>query len=644
MTRDIYSGDVGDIATASCIWGVAHPPAYPLITFLGNIMCHMPFPLPPVARVALVSAAASLAALIIVYKFSIRVTKNTFFALLTTSILAFSHLFWFQAEIPEVFGLHHFFVAATIYTFYLFYHTKKVRFLYLFAFALGLSFTHHHTILLLGPSFAILFLARWKQIWKLRKKWLRIGVAFIVGLVPYIYVPLAAMNHPVINWGNGYTVQNFIGILQRKTYGGFAPAVDNGIPLAVKMAVMSDYFDTLIGNFSYQTLFLAILGGIYLLRHKQKTLAASFFVAWLVSGPLFVSYASTYYTTTTSIGIIERFYTMSYIPFILLVPFGLLLLFGVLKKLFSKPLYAYILLSYFLIVPAMQIYYNFPKTNLSQTQRGNDLAKDILNSVPRDTVLFTSGDTTSFNLWYVRYVLGVRTDVDIVNPPNVGGNDFIDEEVNKYRNKNPKVPLNEIFVRTLSNIYEKRPIYATYRAPLRVPDTTLIPVGITYKLVKNDKIPDKQAYIDQVESNLRKLKRPRLETSTLAERNMVAAEIPLIYSNALIHVGDFIESRYGGAAEAEWYYRRALWMNPENPSAYAGLSLALFKAYKDCVQSPAMMKEAIAIYPVWQTYYDQLYILNSRCKLSNAELEEQYKKMFNDSLEKRIKTKYPKAL
>ncbi len=284
------------------------------------------------------------------------------------------------------------------------------------------------------------------------------------------------------------------------------------------------------------------------------------------------------------------------------------------------------------------------RTDLSKTQRGNDLAKDILNSLPQKAVLFVSGDTTSFNIWYVRYVLGIRTDVDIVNPPNVGGNQFIDNAINDFKLKNPKTPIKEIFSSTMQKMSENRPIYATYLAPLHIRNAKLIPMGLVYKVVKIDKIPDKSHYINQVETVLRGLKRPRRETSTPAERNMVAGEIPLIYSNALVHIGDFVVDQYSGAADAEWYYRRALWIDPENPAGYAGLSLSLFKAYKDCKQAPAMMTKAIEIYPIWQAYYDQLYIINYRCKASNAEVTTRFKKMFNGNLEKRIKTKYPKAL
>ncbi len=124
LTRDIYSGDIGDLVTASYVFGVAHPPGYPLFTFLGGILAHLPLPMPVVSRVALLSVFASLGALALYFRFSVKVTKNLFLSLLSTSILAFSYLFWLHAEIPEAFELNNLFAVAMLYLTYLFITLK----------------------------------------------------------------------------------------------------------------------------------------------------------------------------------------------------------------------------------------------------------------------------------------------------------------------------------------------------------------------------------------------------------------------------------------------------------------------------------------------------------------------------------------
>ena len=115
LTRDVYSGDIGDLVTAAYVFGVAHPPGYPLLTFLGFVLSHLPLSIPPVSKVALLSVISSLSAFFFLYKFCFMQTKNFFISILSVSILAFSYMFWFFAEIPEVFALNNLFVIALFY-------------------------------------------------------------------------------------------------------------------------------------------------------------------------------------------------------------------------------------------------------------------------------------------------------------------------------------------------------------------------------------------------------------------------------------------------------------------------------------------------------------------------------------------------
>ena len=38
----LQGGDSGELATEGCTFGVAHPPGYPLLTMLANVMAMMP--------------------------------------------------------------------------------------------------------------------------------------------------------------------------------------------------------------------------------------------------------------------------------------------------------------------------------------------------------------------------------------------------------------------------------------------------------------------------------------------------------------------------------------------------------------------------------------------------------------------------
>ncbi|OGK17162.1 hypothetical protein A2774_02060 [Candidatus Roizmanbacteria bacterium RIFCSPHIGHO2_01_FULL_39_12c] len=635
LTRDIYSGDVGDLVTAAVTGGVAHPPGYPLFTFLGNILSRLPIPLPPVSKVGLISVFASLFGLILIYKFSLKVTKSIFLALLTTSILAFSYLYWLHAEIPEVFALNNFFIIAILYFAIRYYESKKLKDLHIVSFLSGLSLAHHQTILLLLPAIGLLIIGNRKQWGNIFKPIL----FFLIGLLPYLYVPVAASRNPNINWDNAINLNNFIRLILRLDYGGFAPSVVNGVPFIVKTIVAKNFLKNIVVLYSYQILLVAFFGAFSLLK-KDKWLLLSLLTAFIIPGPLFIFYSASVITTTTAWGVNERFYLMASVIFIFFLPYGFCRVKDFIDKRVASKKLTYVLLAYFLIVPYFLIKYNFPKTSLDRTQIGNNLAKDFISYLPQNSLLFVSGDTTAFNLWYAKYGLNLRPDVEIINPGGVGGNIFLDNAVNAYFEKYPKTKLSEVVHKTIEELRKKRTLYSTYEMNIRLPSTKFVPRGLVYELVWEENIPGKEKYLSEVESQWKKLRPARRETLAPWEQNLVTPEIPLIYSNGLIRVADYLISQYNDPAKAEHYYRRALWIDNENPGGHAGLGLSLYKAYGDCRESVNQLKEAIDLYQIWKRYYLQLYILYDECGLPDKEKNELiklYDDRFNEDLVEKVK-------
>lgn len=73
--------------------------------------------------------------------------------------------------------------------------------------------------MVLGP--AVLFL-----LWRRRRELLahpRVVVAslaaLLLGFLPYAYLPWAAARHPVWNWGDPVSIENFLAVVTRKHFG-----------------------------------------------------------------------------------------------------------------------------------------------------------------------------------------------------------------------------------------------------------------------------------------------------------------------------------------------------------------------------------------------------------------------------------------
>jgi hypothetical protein len=84
-----------------------------------------------------------------------------------------------------------------------------------------------------------------------------------------------------------------------------------------------------------------------------------------------------------------------------------------------------------LLVPVLMGAEEWNDHDRSQKLLAPDLAKNYLNSCPKNAILFTYGDNDTYPLWYAQEVEGVRPDLRIINTSLLG----IDWYVNQLRNK-----------------------------------------------------------------------------------------------------------------------------------------------------------------------------------------------------------------
>ena len=70
-----------------------------------------------------------------------------------------------------------------------------------------------------------------------------------------------------------------------------------------------------------------------------------------------------------------------------------------------------------MLVPALMASEGWDDHSRAHRRTGVDFAKNYLDSLQPNAILFTNGDNDTFPLWYVQEVEGYRTDVHLQPEP-----------------------------------------------------------------------------------------------------------------------------------------------------------------------------------------------------------------------------------
>ncbi len=608
LSRSVYGGDVGDLVTAAKVMGVAHPPGYPLFTLLGFLLTRINF-ISPAFMVGIISAFSSALAVLIYYFLSLEFTKSKFIAFVSSFVLAFNYLFWFYAEIAEVFALNNLFVVLLIFLGFMYHKYKKEKILYILSFFVGFSFTNHQTIVLIFPSILILVLANYKKIFKKPKFVIKNILFVILGLLIYVYVPIAASFSPVVNWDRVTDLKSFLRLLLRQDYGTFNAGIFASPTFVQRVIILKTYFSDIILQLTLPVILLNILGAFYLFL-KDKRLFISLLLAFVISGPLFIGYAGFPLLGSFFIGIYERFFVMSVVILMMFFPFGLLFFVQALNKIFAKKTFQNLFIGVFLIIPISLFYYNFPKTDLHKITTGDDLAYDLISPLPKNSILFLSGDTVLFNVWYVSYALNFRPDVRIINLNGLAGDVYFERKINDYKKAHPKEKNDkDLPIKVIKELFKINPIFS-YDAvqPSKGEKLIWIPYGLTSKLVASKK--DIKPKDDFTKENLLIWSKFRFLNSknknNLALGSLTIAETPSIYANALLSLGNFYFTNYQDKKAAYEFYQKAKNVDPSYHKTYEVLGI-YFSDINDCKKTDENLQKAIDIYPFEKISYMVLY-------------------------------------
>ncbi len=536
----IPAGDSGDLATAAAVWGVAHPPGFPLYTFLSAILADIP--IQTVAwRVSLMSSIPSALSLGFIFFIVYRITKNRIAAFIPVLFALGNYPLLTFSIIPEVFGLATLFSVLIIYTMMLWYQTHNERWFVLSCVFLVFGVTHHPILILFMPA-CMVFTYVHKNL--LQTHSIKKAAAWSVfGFLPYLYVPLAAIREPIINWEHAVNIKNFITLISRARYGTFQSAVSIGNTMFERLLNIKAYGNLVLEDFQVIGILL-ILFGFYWLWSKTRDLFWFFFAAFLTTGPLYFFYASYRLTNRFVLGTIEKFLLSSYVVLFILAGVGLyqIIIFFARRKILRGILIVAVCIQTGILISSNV--YRF--WGIADDTTAEILAADILDSLPKHAIYFVSGDTQLFTSWYMRYAIGYRPDIYLIYSGSMAEPDYFRTiEHNFPELKIPSYDSETMVLDFMNANITDHEIYA-YTELLKPDGYSWVPYGLMYKLYKDTDLPTYEKILEDNNTLWSRYRYKEASSGILLRYNhLLLADVKSTYSGASLDFAKlFVESGF----------------------------------------------------------------------------------------------------
>lgn len=568
LNRYVLLGDSGEFISAAFEKGIAHPPGYPLFTVIAHLFTKIPLG-NITARVGFVSSLFGAASAGFVSVLIYKITRSKTSSFVGGFSLAFSSLFWLYSVNPEIITLNAFLMVLIFLLALLYSETKNIKFLYLTSFLLGLGLTNQYTIVSIIPAVSVLIFSDLRKAISL-KTLLFLFFSFLLGLTPYLYLPLAAKGNPYVNWGNPSTFERFLSLVSRKTYGFLTVGDYQKSDLVdIFRSQIPFYLVTIFRSFGVFG-FLAFLIG--LLSQRKDKIYISLLLALFFSGIFLVAYSNFSIVSDFPDVQINQRRTIQTVHVISFPFIAIFLGLGIdkvrlyLKKAFRKkrdkvPFY---LITALILMPLALNGYQ--KVASARNNIFNFYGEGILESLPDKAILITGADNT-YVFWYLQVVENKRTDVPVINFSLLQMDWYVDDLKKRY----PEVffPFDSVRINEkLDRFYaENNQDYQIFFAPLddqarnSIPDTyTLIPRWLTVQIAPKTQEIDIQGYKQEQDSLWMSLQaNPDI---LRGYKDLPTKEILMAYARHFVNVG----VKFEGYEEEDWVkesYERAREITPE---------------------------------------------------------------------------------
>lgn len=400
--------DSGDFVTAAINLGVPHPTGYPLYTMIAHGFTALPGA-EPARNVTLLSALAAALAVgatswaayrLIATREDSTAAIALAAAWAAAGVYAFGELLWSQATIAEVYGLNALLVAVWVAVALSLPLRARP---YALALLFGLGLAHHVTIVWL-------LAALWPYLpairrWLTPKRVLQLGLCLLPGLLVYLYIPIRAATHPVPNWGQADSLSGFIWLVSGAVYRLY---LRTPVPshLLQRLSAWAGIWVRDIGVLGLALALLGLWRGLETDR-RFSLFGLTYVILLSVYAMLYVTLDSYLYLIPAAIIIALWMARGAFV--------ALHALQGWAKSGLRHQVVTVTGILILAVLPVLSIATRFQAMDLSADYEAYAFAEKVLEAAAPGAIVLSDGDKQTFSLWYLRYGLGRRRDVMVVD-------------------------------------------------------------------------------------------------------------------------------------------------------------------------------------------------------------------------------------
>ncbi len=421
--RYVLGGDNAEFLTLAERGGVAHPSGYPLYVLYLRALSWLPAG-SPAHVAALATSLLGLATVALLYLAARRWGATPLAAAAAALVFALSPRAWLAATHAEVFSLNALIAAAILWLAVAPrpHGARRVIGLGLLA---GLGLSDHLSIVLMVPIGA---LGVYRGLVEADR---RLGVAglglaaLLLGLIPYLYLPVAASHDYAWSWGSPDSLGGLLDHFLRRDYGTAQLGLTDtgGTPLR-QLWWLAEH---LVRDLTWLPLVALPVGLWWALRRRAapapgRAAGVALVATLIATGPLLVSRFHLGWVGVSA-SVIERFYLLPELVSALIVALGLTALGHFLRRfearaeLDIRPAVRRAAVGVVLAaLAALAVFRTEPEVSEHHSPAVERYLRNTLGTAPIDAVVLGTGDHRLFGFAYLQAVQMVRTDVTYLDP------------------------------------------------------------------------------------------------------------------------------------------------------------------------------------------------------------------------------------